>query len=245
MKNWIKELPIAHRGLHNENNSVYENSLSAFKEAIEHGYAIELDLLLSKDKEVMVFHDLDLERMTGHKKNIEDCDLSELKKLKLKDSSDQIPTLAEVLNFVQGQVPLLIEIKSEEFKGEIEVETCKLLQNYNGEFAIQSFNPWTVKWFKDNAPEMKRGLLAGSLSDVKLNPVKKLILRGLLFSPIVKADFIALEYGAYNPNLAKKIAALYKVKDVIYWTITDPKNAHHLRADAGLNYIFEKFQPLS
>jgi len=244
MNSWIKDLPIAHRGLHDESKGIPENSLLSFKEAINHGYAIELDIRLTLDQKVIVFHDANLERMTGHDLDVNETTYEEIKKLTLNNTKEKIPTLAEVLDIVQGEVPLLIELKVFHFDGIIEKESHKLLLNYNGKIAVQSFNPWSIKWFRENAPTIKRGLLAGRLNNVQINIFKKIALRGLFFIPIVKADFIALDYEYYSPSLAKRVAALYKVQDVIFWTIKNKDKAHRLRSSFGLNYIFEDFLPL-
>ncbi len=244
MDNWLKNTPIAHRGLHNKKEGIPENSLLSFKEAMKHGYAIELDLRLTADKRVVVFHDVYLDRVTDSNKRLDETNYEELRSLQLEGSDQLIPTLEEVLDLVQGEVPLLIEIKSYIFTGEIEKSTHTALLNYTGAFAIQCFNPWTIKWFKDNAPTIKRGLLAGRMKDIELNIFKKMALRTLVFSPIVQADFISLEYDGYTPQMAKRLATLYKVKDVLFWTIDDKERAHHLRSRFGLNYIFESFLPL-
>ena len=244
MTDWLKNTPIAHRGLHDLTKGVPENSLLSFKKAMEHGYAIEIDLRLTKDHRVVVFHDVDLKRICGSDKRIDSSTYNELNEFYLSETKEKIPTLEEVLDLVQGEVPLLIEIKSYIFTGEIEELTYKLLQNYSGPFAIQCFNPWCVKWFKDNAPHIQRGLLAGRMKDIELHISKKLILRSLILSHIVKADFLSLEYDAYPPIYAQIIKKFSKAQNILFWTIKDKDKAHRLRSEFGLNYIFEDFLPL-
>ena len=106
---WIKETPIAHRGLHTKD--IPENSLSAFENALKNNYAIELDVQFTKDKEVVVFHDENLKRMTNDTRNIEDVNYDELKNLRLGNTNEIIPTLEEVLELVDSKVAILIEIK--------------------------------------------------------------------------------------------------------------------------------------
>ena len=146
MKNsFLKNSVIAHRGIY-DNKKIVENTIPAFKKAISKGYAIELDLHLSKDNKIIVFHDDTLDRLTDKKGKVESLPLEEIKKLKLLNVAS-IPTLEEVLELVKGEVPLLIELKdSRGFT--LEKEVSKILENYKGEFAIQSFDPRTVLWFR-------------------------------------------------------------------------------------------------
>ena len=122
---------IAHRGLHNINENIPENTLKAFKNAIKNNYAIELDVHILKDGKVIVFHDKTLFRMTGVNKKIKDMNYDEIKCLKLKNTSENIPLLKEVLKLVAGKVPLIIELKSSNKVGTLEKEVMKLLENYN------------------------------------------------------------------------------------------------------------------
>ena len=131
---WIVKDYIAHRGLHNK---VYpENSLGAFYNAMQEGYAIELDVQLIADGTVVVFHDTSLSRMTGQDGYTKNLTKNELPSYKLANSEFSIPTLEEVLELISGQVPLLIEIKNEGRVGELEKSTYELLKNYNGDYAI-------------------------------------------------------------------------------------------------------------
>ena len=145
-KSWLCSQPIAHRGLHG--NSVPENSLLAFSRAIENGFAIELDVRPIDDGTVVVFHDDKLTRMTNRDGYV--CNLSkeELDTIRLKNSDEKIPTFKEVLDFVAGRTPILIEIKNESQVGALEQSTLDLLASYNGEYAVQSFNPYSIEFFK-------------------------------------------------------------------------------------------------
>ena len=159
--NFLKNSIIAHRGIY-DNKKIVENTIPAFKKAITKGYAIELDLHLSKDNKVIVFHDDTLDRLTDKKGKIESLPLEEINKLKLLNVAS-IPTLEEVLELVKGKVPLLIELKdSRGFT--LEREVSRILENYKGEFAIQSFDPRTVLWFRLFKKNITRGLLIGPRS---------------------------------------------------------------------------------
>ena len=144
--NFLKNNIIAHRGIY-DNKKIFENSLEAFKKAIDKGYAIELDLRLTKDNKIVIFHDDKLERLTNEKGYIKDKNFIELEKIKLINNS-KIPTFKEVLDLVNGKVPLLIELKSNIKGTRLEKEVVKELKNYKGEYAIQSFNPKTIIWFR-------------------------------------------------------------------------------------------------
>lgn len=155
--NFLKNSVIAHRGIY-DNKKVYENSLEAFKKAIKKGYAIEFDLHLTKDNEVVVFHDGKLDRLTKSNGVIKNMTLEEIQKV-----ADFIPTFEDVLELVNGKVPLLIELKdSRGFT--LEREVSRILENYKGEFAIQSFDPRTVLWFRLFRKDITRGLLIGPKS---------------------------------------------------------------------------------
>ena len=135
---WIVKTPIAHRGLHDKNNP--ENSLPAFEKAIEHNFAIETDLQMTKDGVIVVFHDDYLNRMTDAVGDVREKTFDEIKNLTLKNSNQKIPTFDEFLSFVDGKVPLLIEIKDHKNIGIKEEKIADALKNYKGKFAIQSFN---------------------------------------------------------------------------------------------------------
>ena len=142
---WLVEQPIAHRGLHDKDTP--ENSLAAFSKAIEAGYPIELDVRLIADGTVVVFHDNSLSRLTENDGYIKFLNKEDLKYLTLKDSEEKIPTFEEVLNLVNGQVPLLIEVKNESKVGQLESKVIELLKDYKGEYAVQSFNPYVLEYF--------------------------------------------------------------------------------------------------
>ena len=187
---FLKNSVIAHRGVF-DNKKVVENTLESFKKAIYRGYTIELDIRLTKDNKVIVFHDADLDRLTDKKGKVEYFSLDEVKKIKLLNKSN-IPTLDEVLELVNGRVPLLIELKP--CKGLIlEKEVVKILRNYNGEYAIQSFNPKTVLWFRIFKKDLIRGLLISN---------KKLISLRLL--KVCKPNFINVNKNLLNNDIIKK-----------------------------------------
>ena len=156
---WLGEHDYAHRGLHGGGR--IENSPSAFAAAIERGMGIECDVQRSRDGEAMVFHDWDLDRLTGETGPVKGCDAAELARIALGGTGDTIPTLADLLRQVAGKVPLLIEIKS---KREVRfAPLCfavrRALEGYRGPVAVMSFDPRVVRWFALQAPRIVRGLV--------------------------------------------------------------------------------------
>lgn len=184
---------IAHRGLHGD---VFpENSMGAFREAIKNGLAIELDVHLTKDGRLAVFHDNSLKRMTGVDADIEDFTAQQLGALRLKETDERIPLLSEVLKEVRGRVPLIIEIKEGSSVGITEKRLDRLMKNYKGEWAVMSFNPLRIGWFKKNSPEVTRGMLL-SRHKKKFNPeyVKMYLASlGIIQNTIASPDFIAYD----------------------------------------------------
>ncbi len=195
---WLLSRPIAHRGLHDK--KVPENSLAAFQRAINKNMPIELDVQLTADDEVVVFHDRNLQRMTGLNQKVKNTKLNEIRQLKLLKTKETIPTLAEVLQVVRCQVPLLIEIKSRYGHGRIEPAVVKILNRYSGKFAVQSFNPRTVRWFYKNRPDLICGLVAGTLEGQPTNPIQRFIGAKLLLAPLAHPQFIAYDVqAAFKP----------------------------------------------
>ncbi len=186
---WLINQPIAHRGYHNEKTAP-ENSLEAFEAAIKKGYAIELDVLLTKDAQVVVVHDSNLERLTGTDSDINQMTLEQVRGLFLLGTASTIPTLSQTLELINGKVPILLEIKSSGFSHELDELTYSLIKDYEGSIAIQSFNPSSVRWFAKNAPDIARGmLLRGNLGFGLANRFIDNLY--MLFS---KPNFVAYKY---------------------------------------------------
>lgn len=142
---------FAHRGLFTKDQSIPENSMAAFANAVEHGYGIELDIQLTKDKQLVVFHDHTLTRMCGIDLPVCEMTYEELQKYTLGNTEEKIPLFKDVLELVDGKVPLLVEIKLPTLR----TYTCQaadaLLQNYRGQYCIESFNPLALRWYKNTA----------------------------------------------------------------------------------------------
>lgn len=234
---WLVKDYIAHRGLHNKLNP--ENSMGAFVHAIEEGYAIELDVQQIADGTVVVFHDTSLSRMTGRDGYTKNLVKAELCDYKLLGTDFCIPTLEEVLNEVAGQVPILIEIKNENKVGELESAVWKILQNYYGDYAIQSFNPYSLKWFKDNAPSVLRGQLSSSFKGTSLPFFKRFALKRMLLNKKVSCpNFISYESKALPNRFVKK----YNNLPLLAWTVRSQSEYLQIVKHCD-NIIFEGFIP--
>ena len=188
---------IAHRGLHNRDKSVPENSLAAFEAAAAAGYGIELDVQLSGDGQVVVFHDDTLLRVCGVDARVDELDFAELQQLRLCGTEEKIPLLSEVLSCVRGRGPLIVELKNGKRNRELCRKTYELLRCYNGEYCIESFNPFIVRWFKKHAPEVLRGQLASPKEDYagQTKPAVGWLLSKTLFNFLCRPQFIAYKIG--------------------------------------------------
>lgn len=233
---WLCNKYIAHRGLHDENNP--ENSLGAFENAIKKGFPIELDVRLISDGTIVVFHDDNLSSMCGKDKYVSKLTKEDLSACKLKNTNFSIPTFEEVLNFVDGKTPLLIELKQLDNVGELERGVLKLLENYKGEFAIQSFNPYSLEWFKKNAPNIWRGQLSSFFKHDKLGSLKKWVLKRLKMNKVSCPDFIS-----YNAeDLPNRWVKKHENLPIIAWTIRNQQQ--YIKAvQVSDNVIFEDFIP--
>lgn len=195
---------IAHRGLHN--NYIVENTLLAFLKAVEKDYAVELDIRLLKDGTVVVYHDIDLKRLTGINKLIESCTLKDISNIKINDKYC-IPTLEQVLKLINGKVPIYIDVKGNIGNYKLEEKLLDLLKEYRGEIFIQSFNPKTIRWLRKKEPKYKYGLI--TFSYPQYNILKKIFIH-------LQVDFIA----CYLENVSnKRLQKLRKNKILIGWTI--------------------------
>ena len=156
----------AHRGLYDNHHGIPENSLAAFRAAAEKGYGVELDVQLSSDGQVVVFHDDTLDRVCGVHGNVADFPLADLQRMKLLDTDEAMPLFTDVLAVLrQGAGPLIVELKTGPRNTELCEKTRELLRSYPGVFCIESFDPRIVLWFRKNAPEIFRGQLSQPRED--------------------------------------------------------------------------------
>ena len=233
---FLKETIIAHRGVHNEKD-IIENSLEAFKEAVNKNYIIELDVHFLKDGEVVVFHDDNIERMTGINKNLKDCTYDEIRNIKLLNKNTYIPKFSDVLKLVDGKVPILIELKNDNKVGLLESSLVQILKKYNGKYAVQSFNPLSIMWFKNNYPNIIRGQLVCKFKNKKMDNIKKFILKTMFFNIITNPDFIS---HSVDDLSYKEVNKIKKNKFILGWTVRNKERYDELIKYYD-NLICEKF----
>ena len=232
---WLFTRPIAHRGLHND--KIPENSIGAFENAIANDFPIELDVRLIDDGTVVVFHDDKLARMTNNDGYICNLKKEDLTTITLGKTEEHIPTFEEVLRVINGRVPLLIELKNEGKIGELEGKTLELLRNYEGEYAVQSFNPYSIEYFKNKAPEITRGILSCFFENASLSRLKKFALKRMLLNKMAKPDFVSYRHD----NLPNKYVTKTKLP-TLAWTINNNADMEKVIPHCD-NIIFEGFIP--
>ncbi len=231
----------AHRGLHSARNGVPENTLEAFDVAARHGYGIELDVRLSSDGEVMVFHDDGLERMCRIDKRVDELTAEQLKKLRVGGSCQFIPTFEEALRTIGGRVPLIIELKTGKDTNLLCRKVWERLLNYDGMYCVESFDPRALGWFKRHAPDVVRGQLSTKLRGNTLNPVSRFMLENLLYNFLSRPQFIAYEHEFFsNPHFRRCVTSFGAV--ACAWTVTDQNTFDNMTKIASM-IIFERFFP--
>ena len=236
-KTWLVETPIAHRGLHSKN--IQENSLRAFSKAIEKGYGICFEVHLLSDGTVVVFNDESLARMTGNDGYIKYLKKEDLRALTLKDSKEHIPTMEEALKFIDGKVPVVIEIKNSHKVGNLEQAVIDILKKYKGEYAVESFNPYSLAYFKQHAPNIIRGQMSGSYKGEKINFFRKQVLRKMkLNKKVSQPDFINYEAAALPNRYVKKFKSL----PLLCWVVKSKEDYLNVVRYCD-NVVFEKFDP--
>lgn len=239
---------LAHRGLHDPAQGIFENSRSAFQAAIDHGFGIELDLQLSRDGQAVVFHDETLDRMTGHTGLVVDHTIDELAQIELGTSHDHIETLPQILDFVAGRVPLLIEIKDQsgnfgKTNGVLERATCDALASYRGPVAVMSFNPNAIAHVQTHAPHLVRGLTTGNFASYDLDPADGIDIDGL--TQISRFDELGACFISHDRNdLANPAVRQLKSRGipVLCWTIRSVDQETTARKIAD-NITFEGYLP--
>ena len=225
--NWLNKLPIAHRGLHNNANNIYENTKESFLAAVNENYAIECDVVLSKDHEVVVFHDENLKRLCNLDKDVSSLTINELRNLKIYESNSNIISLDEMLHVVSAHVPIIIEIKGQ-FTPFIEERIQEIIRSYKGPIALKTFNLKSVEWLIKFLPYVYKGLVI----DSNTNNFEAIL--------DLNIDFVSCDIEFIESNLIDKVKK--KGLPIITWTVDneDKKKKANLIAD---NIIFENIRP--
>lgn len=229
----------AHRGLHAQDKSVPENSLEGFRLAALAGYGAELDVQLSKDGQVVVFHDDTLDRVCGVSGRVDERSYAELQELRLCGTEHRIPLFSEVLAAYDGAGPLIVELKTGRRNDELCEKTLALLKDYKGVYCIESFDPFIVAWFRRHAPEVVRGQLAMAAARYGKGLKKRVrgfLLSRTMFNFLTRPQFIAYDIRPKKPLAVRLCEWMGAMK--IGWTAREP--GHEKDLDS---VIFEFYQP--
>ena len=229
---------VAHRGLFEADQSIPENSLAAFARAVEAGYGIELDVQLTKDGKVVVFHDNDLKRICGVDEPVEALTYKQLQLLSLCGTEEKIPLFTQVLDLVNGKVPLIVELKAGGHNKLLCGKTKAILDDYQGEYCVESFDPRIMGWFKKHMPQVVRGQLSCPAESYKKGTpvIQSCVLSHLMMNFLSRPQFIAYEVGPkpWTVQLVERLGA-----KKVCWTSHDPVNE-----DLYDTVIFEHYRPV-
>ena len=231
---------FAHRGLHD--GTRVENSLSAFRAAVDAGFGIELDARLSSDGVVVIHHDDELGRVVRGEGRIDSYTAAELSAMRLGDSEDGIPTLAEVLELVDGRVPLLVEIKEDAGVSAVSDAVAKMLADYKGDFIVESFNPLSVANARKKLPGVACGILSTNFAkDPKYKKFLYRLLGGLLTNRLCSPDFIAYD-SKFPRRFCLRVARMLGATTVA-WTVRSREEEERMIALGFNAIIFEGYIP--
>ena len=242
----FRQWRYAHRGLHNKERGIPENSMAAFKLAAANGFGAELDVHLMKDGNLAVIHDASLLRTAGADVLIEDLTAEELENYRLEGTEQRIPLLEDVLPLFVDRAPLIVELKAERGNTEaLAAAACKVLDKYKAEYCVESFDPRCLMWLWQNRPDVIRGQLSENFTahgDAQHLPGGvRWILTNLLLNVRTRPDFIAYRFED-RANLSLRLCrGFYRVQEAS-WTVRDRETMEKAEA-AGNLVIFENFDP--
>lgn len=227
---WLGQHHYAHRGLHRAGR--VENSPGAFAAAIEAGMGIECDVRKSHDGRAIVFHDADLDRLTGESGPVAARSVGDLTAIALSGNGEHIPTLRDLLAQIAGAVPLLIEVKT--VRGRPVGALCRAvrrdLEGYRGLHAVMSFDPRVGRWFAHQAPEVPRGLVVTEEGRRTLGGA----LQRHLALWQARPDFLAYDIR----DLPSRFAAGQRARGLplLTWTVSSPelRERAEIHADATI-----------
>lgn len=228
----------AHRGLYDAAKGIPENSLAAFRAAAEHGYGVELDTRLTKDGAVVIAHDGDLFRMTGKHAIVEESTLAELQQLSLQGTAETVPLFADALKILCGAgVPVIVEVKTTP-KARREAlcsAVLEIMDRFDGDLCVESFDPFIVRWFRRHAPELLRGQLTSQANDLGLSPFMGFLASRVMFNCLGRPQFIAHHVG--KKSLSVRVCEALGAMRVC-WTAHD-----RTQEPQNDTVIFEHFLP--
>ena len=232
----------AHRGFHDNKSDAPENSVKAMHLAVENGYGIELDVQLTKDEKVVVFHDNNLKRVCGVDAKVNSMTYEELQKLRLLNSDEKIPLFSDVLKVIDGKVPLIMEVKMVDSKTRVCELADKELEGYKGVYCMESFHPFAVRWYRKNRPDVVRGQLSANFKkEGQKEGIQEWLVHMLLINVLGRPDFVAYSHKSGH-NISRCFTRMYGATAVA-WTIRSQEELDRNRKKFDL-FIFEGFRPI-
>ena len=231
----------AHRGLHDGNKKVIENSMEAFRLAVDKGYGMELDVQLTRDGKLVVHHDGSLKRVCGVDKQVHDVNYADLPPL---PDGSKIPLFTEVLAMVDGRAPIIVEVKHNGGSAKNAAAAWEILKTYKGPYCVESFNPAAMGYFRKNATQVVRGQLAsgGKWKKEDLNFVSYIALRSLMVNAVSRPHFVA--YSVPTDRTASMWLMKHVFKPLLAcWTVRDQKVLNQAQKEGYQYPIFELFTP--
>ena len=238
----LKGWAYAHRGLHG--GGVPENSMEAFRLALEKGYGIELDIHLMKDGDLAVIHDASLKRTAGADIRIEELTGEDLKHYRLEGTQEQIPLFSQVLSLYKGKAPLIVELKAENGNHAALCEAaCRMLDGYEGVYCLESFDPRCIAWLRKHRPDKIRGQLTENFlaGKGKMPWIIKFVMTTQLLNFITRPDFIAYKF-ADRKRLGNFLCRRLWGLQGVTWTIKTRED-YDAALEEGWIPIFESFTP--
>jgi len=240
----LKKYRYAHRGLHDLEMGIPENTMPAFERAVAHGFGAELDVHITKDGQLVVIHDSKLERLCGSTAIVEELTYAELQALPILGTDERAPLFIDVLQVFEGKTPLIVELKT--WNGNADALSAAvnlMLKTYGGDYCIESFDPRVVHWFRKNSPETVRGQLSEDYltHSTQRSAAERFALTHMLFNFGGRPDFIAYHYGDRDSLPVTTACRLMGAQEVS-WTIRSLEDMHKAEAEGAI-VIFENFIP--
>ena len=241
----LKELRMfryAHRGFHDK-PAIPENSMAAFRRALQNYYGVELDVHLMADGKLAVIHDDSLLRTAGVDVKIEDLTAADLENYRLEGTDEKIPLFRDVLELFEGKTPLIVELKAARGNhAALTKAACELLDKYDVTYCIESFHPGVVAHLKKHYPNVMRGQLSENfMKNPKVRFIPAFPMTYLLSTVLTRPDFIAYAHKDRSCISLKIMRRIYGVHEV-GWTIRERDTMAALERD-GVTPIFENFIP--
>lgn len=237
--------PIAHRGHHDAANNIAENSKAAFNSAIANRYAIECDLQLTGDDQAIVFHDEKLDRLTPQAGNVADISMGQATNIPLKNSADNdhIMSFTQLLSFVDGSVPLVVELKSQKSRNaQLAKAAHETAKDYLGVLCFKSFDPDLLVHLNRMKDKWPKGIVVERETPENESAWTGFMLRHLLHLPLSRPDFVSCDVNSLDLPAVRAFRA--SGRRVMSWTINSQERWEVAQKDAD-QIVFENINPLT